>query len=209
MRKGEAVGNEIAALDKLVAEGHEALEKIGRSLEKASVYAAQFGGILIDCRKSVAHGEWERWLRATFNIGQNQAWKYMEASRLLAADPNHHSGDDLILNRVRKGRLQIELPSVPKHAPEPKGEAADPSSPIGALLARTQGDGSVGRSVGDEPVEDAEVVDGEPVEDAAWQAALQGPHTEALALAWAGRAPAAIESYRRCIAICEAACEGF
>lgn len=101
----------VSPLDTLRAAGQSVLSKMERSMSVAMGHMIEFGNICLEAKKLVQHGEWEVWVRQAFDIAPNTAWKYMELARQA---PNLPAGEDIALNSVRAGRLELPKPARPE-----------------------------------------------------------------------------------------------
>ncbi|HDS1139114.1 TPA: DUF3102 domain-containing protein [Stenotrophomonas maltophilia] len=70
------------------------------------------GRYLVVARECAVHGEWTGMLQR-LSIGQDQAWRMMEAAKRISALPNHAHAHDLIVATKNQSRL-IELLSLPE-----------------------------------------------------------------------------------------------
>ncbi len=81
---------------------------------KAIDYAAKAGGLLIEAKSQVKHGEWSDWLAANCEVSERQAQRYMRVTKALEDPAKASRVSDLSL------RGAMEALNKPRETKEPK-----------------------------------------------------------------------------------------
>lgn len=109
-----------ADANRLIAELAELGKELDDKLTMALERSWRLGGILLECKRLVGHGNWLIWLEANVPLSERHAQRHME---LASSNPHAETVADLSLESIRKFRLRF----VPdKERPQLEGDAQLP-----------------------------------------------------------------------------------